>query len=65
MVAAETTDKLQLNGIKYRHWHIQSTVATTGEGLDEGFDWLLSTMGATVDEYRAINYEAGFQPPTS
>lgn len=29
---------------KARTWHIQSTCATTGEGLYEGFDWLLQTL---------------------
>ncbi|KAF8602250.1 ARF/SAR superfamily [Ceratobasidium sp. AG-I] len=40
MNAAETTDKLELHGIKERPWYIQNTVATTGEGLDEGFHWV-------------------------
>lgn len=29
---------------KSRSWHIQGTCATSGEGLYEGFDWLLQTL---------------------
>ncbi|XP_055388771.1 uncharacterized protein LOC129617682 [Condylostylus longicornis] len=40
MTAAEVTDKLHLHVIKNRNWFIQSTCATTGDGLYEGLDWL-------------------------
>ncbi|KAL3351206.1 hypothetical protein AABB24_019686 [Solanum stoloniferum] len=43
MNAAEITDKLglhSLHSLQQRHWHIQSTCATSGEGLYEGLDWL-------------------------
>lgn len=40
MTAAEVTDKLHLHAIKGRNWFIQSTCATTGDGLYEGLDWL-------------------------
>jgi len=40
MSAAEVTDKLHLNTLRGRQWFIQSTCATTGDGLYEGFDWL-------------------------
>eukprot|EP01071_Lankesteria_metandrocarpae_P006298 Lankesteria_metandrocarpae@DN4309_c0_g1_i2.p1 len=40
MTAAEVTDKLQLHNIRNRNWYIQSTCATTGDGLYEGLDWL-------------------------
>ncbi|CAF0732929.1 unnamed protein product [Didymodactylos carnosus] len=39
----ELIEKLGLekfNGI--RKWHVQETIAITGQGLDEGFDWLAS-----------------------
>ncbi|EYU46851.1 hypothetical protein MIMGU_mgv1a024951mg [Erythranthe guttata] len=43
MNADELTDKLGLNSIK-RRWHIQSTCATSGEGLYEGLDWLSNNI---------------------
>ncbi|CAN7012858.1 unnamed protein product [Brassica oleracea var. botrytis] len=39
MNAAEITDKLGLHSLRQRHWYIQSTCATSGEGLYEGLDW--------------------------
>uniref|UniRef100_A0ACD5WD54 Uncharacterized protein n=1 Tax=Avena sativa TaxID=4498 RepID=A0ACD5WD54_AVESA len=44
MNAAEITDKLGLHSLCQRHWYIQSTCATTGEGLFEGLDWLSSNI---------------------
>ncbi len=38
--AAEITDKLGLSSIRGKNWYIQSTCATTGDGLYEGLDWL-------------------------
>lgn len=35
MNAAEITDKLGLHSLRQRHWYIQSTCATSGEGLYE------------------------------
>mmetsp|Transcript_73503 Transcript_73503/g.66154 ORF Transcript_73503/g.66154 Transcript_73503/m.66154 type:complete len:191 (+) Transcript_73503:92-664(+) len=40
----ECTDKLGLNGLRNREWYIQSTCATTGDGLYEGLDWLSKTL---------------------
>ena len=40
MNAAEITDKLQLQKFGAREWHIQSTCATTGDGMHEGLDCL-------------------------
>lgn len=40
MAAAEITDKLQLSSLRNRQWYIQSTCATSGDGIYEGFDWL-------------------------
>ena len=36
--------KLELNKIKDRKWHIEGCVATTGEGLYEGLEWLSNEM---------------------
>jgi len=46
MTAAEVTDKLQLHNIRNRNWYIQSTCATTGDGLYEGLDWLSRNLVA-------------------
>jgi ADP-ribosylation factor protein 1 len=42
MSAAEITDKLGLHALRQRQWYIQSTCATSGEGLYEGLDWCVS-----------------------
>ncbi|KAL1510303.1 hypothetical protein AB1Y20_006623 [Prymnesium parvum] len=44
MNAAEITDKLGLHSLKQRNWYMQSTCATTGDGLYEGLDWMAQTM---------------------
>ena len=44
MNAAEITDKLGLHSLRQRGWYIQSTCATTGDGLYEGLDWLSATL---------------------
>lgn len=44
MTAAEITDKLGLHSLRSRHWYIQSTCATSGDGLYEGLDWLSNQL---------------------
>ncbi|XP_039045632.1 ADP-ribosylation factor 2-B-like [Hibiscus syriacus] len=44
MNAAEITDKLGLHSLRMRHWYIQSTCATSGEGLYKGLDWPPTTL---------------------
>ncbi|GJP37871.1 hypothetical protein CLOM_g22319 [Closterium sp. NIES-68] len=44
MNAAEITDKLALHSLRHRCWYIQSTCATSGEGLYEGLDWLANNI---------------------
>ena len=44
MNAAEITDRLGLHSLRNRHWYIQSTCATSGEGLYEGLDWLQANI---------------------
>merc|ERR1712060_380107 len=46
MSAAEITDKLGLNSLRQRQWYIQSTCATSGEGLYEGLDWLSNAISS-------------------
>ncbi|MBA0571910.1 hypothetical protein Golob_002279 [Gossypium lobatum] len=48
MNAAEITDKLGLHSLRQRHWYIQSTCATSGEGLYEGLDWLSNNIATLV-----------------
>ncbi|KAI9800773.1 MAG: Arf GTPase arf1 [Piccolia ochrophora] len=44
MPAAEITDKLGLHSLRQRSWFIQSTCATSGDGLYEGLDWLSNAL---------------------
>jgi len=44
MNASEITDKLGLHSLRNRAWFIQSTCATSGDGLYEGLDWLSKTL---------------------
>merc|ERR1711968_204885 len=44
MNCAEITDKLGLASLRQRNWYIQSTCATTGDGLYEGLDWLSANL---------------------
>ncbi|KAG5244648.1 ADP-ribosylation factor [Salix suchowensis] len=48
MNAAEITDKLGLHSLRQRHWYIQSTCAISGEGLNEGIDWLSNNIANKV-----------------
>lgn len=44
MNAAEITEKLGLHSLRQRSWYIQSTCATSGEGLYEGLEWLSTNL---------------------
>jgi len=44
MNAAELTDKLGLHSLRQRKWYIQSTCATSGDGLYEGLEWLSNAL---------------------
>jgi ADP-ribosylation factor protein 1 len=44
MSVAEITDKLGLHSLRQRTWYIQSTCATSGDGLFEGLDWLANEI---------------------
>jgi len=46
MKTAELSQKLGLHELRGRDWFIQGTCATTGEGIDEGLDWLSRTLSA-------------------
>lgn len=40
MNAAQITDQLGLGSLRNRKWCVKGTIATNGEGLYEGLDWL-------------------------
>ncbi|KAJ4964131.1 hypothetical protein NE237_024070 [Protea cynaroides] len=44
MTVSEITDKLGLHSLRQRRWYIQSTCATSGQGLYEGLDWLSNNI---------------------
>ncbi|KAJ9053995.1 hypothetical protein DSO57_1009446 [Entomophthora muscae] len=44
MNATELTDKLGLHSLRQRQWYIQSTCATSGDGLYEGLEWLSTNL---------------------
>ncbi|KAI6175749.1 ADP-ribosylation factor 1 [Aphelenchoides bicaudatus] len=44
MNASEVTDKLGLHSLRNRNWYIQSSCATSGDGLYEGLDWLSNQL---------------------
>jgi len=44
MSVAEVTDKLALATLKDRHYYVQATCATSGDGLYEGLDWLTNSI---------------------
>ena len=46
-----------LPALRGRRWHVQGTVATKGEGLYEGLDWLAAALRAD-DKGRAVTTEA-------
>merc|ERR1712196_534042 len=48
MNAAEITDKLGLHSLRQRHWYIQAAIATSGEGLYEGLDWLQANIAQRI-----------------
>ena len=44
MSAPEITEKLGLHSLRQRTWYIQSTCATSGDGLYEGLEWLSTNL---------------------
>ncbi len=46
MPAPEVTEKLGLHSVRNRKWFIQACCATSGDGLYEGLDWLVGTLGS-------------------
>jgi hypothetical protein len=44
--AGEVTERLDLHKLRDKNWFIQGTVATAGDGLYEGLDWLQSNFSS-------------------
>jgi len=44
MSAHEISESLHLHDIKTHEWHIQAACALTGEGLDQGLDWIAARL---------------------
>ncbi|KAJ0057913.1 hypothetical protein NL108_003060 [Boleophthalmus pectinirostris] len=44
LTAPEITDALALHTLRNRKWYIQSTCATSGDGLYEGLEWLSNEL---------------------
>ena len=40
----EVADSMGLHKLSKRQWYIQPTCATNGDGLNEGLDWLATTL---------------------
>eukprot|EP01099_Mayorella_cantabrigiensis_P003916 TRINITY_DN293_c0_g2_i1.p1 TRINITY_DN293_c0_g2~~TRINITY_DN293_c0_g2_i1.p1 ORF type:complete len:181 (-),score=40.53 TRINITY_DN293_c0_g2_i1:117-659(-) len=47
MRVPELTEKLGLNLVRNRKWFVQSTCATSGDGLYEGLDWLSGVLSGS------------------
>jgi signal recognition particle receptor subunit beta len=47
LTPAEVCECLGLPELRGRRWHVQSAVATRGEGLYEGLDWLSLQVGSS------------------
>merc|ERR1712194_47875 len=43
-IASEIVEKMKLQEMRGRQWFVQSTCATTGDGLHEGLDWLARAL---------------------
>ena len=44
MTPGEVTEKLGMGQLKGRTWIVQGTSAITGQGIEEGLDWLTSVL---------------------
>lgn len=44
--ASKLSDKLNLRSLRHHNWYIQACCATSGEGIYEGLDWLVSAINS-------------------
>ena len=42
---AEVCEALGMSSLKNRKWHVQGAIAIRGEGLYEGLDWYVPSLG--------------------
>jgi len=49
-VFRQIADALNLHVIRDRTWHIQSCSAKTGDGLEDGLNWLVENMSTAGGE---------------
>lgn len=55
MTTSQVVEKLELTKLlRNRPWHVQGAVATSGQGLYEGLDWLAATLSAMPSNQRVI-----------
>eukprot|EP00414_Alexandrium_minutum_P006824 CAMPEP_0113821660 /NCGR_PEP_ID=MMETSP0328-20130328/1851_1 /TAXON_ID=39455 /ORGANISM="Alexandrium minutum" /LENGTH=198 /DNA_ID=CAMNT_0000789595 /DNA_START=178 /DNA_END=774 /DNA_ORIENTATION=- /assembly_acc=CAM_ASM_000350 len=55
MTTSELTEKLGLHTLGNRRWHIQASCATSGDGLQEGLEWLSRAIAG--DEIAAPSHD--------
>lgn len=67
MNAAEITDKLGLHSLRQRQWYIQSTCATSGDGLYEGLEWVSDRVRGVLLPARgsSLTHDVRSSRPTS
>lgn len=67
MNAAEITDKLGLHSLRQRQWYIQSTCATSGDGLYEGLEWVSDRVRGVLLPARgsSLTHDVHSSRPTS
>lgn len=46
--ASDIADKLGLESLKNRQWHIEPTCAMNGDGIHEGLDWMVQRFSDSV-----------------
>ncbi|XP_058215674.1 ADP-ribosylation factor 1-like isoform X2 [Rhododendron vialii] len=61
MCASEVADKLCLHSLRQQRWYIQGTSATSGQGLYEGLDWLVTNIPYTAPTACLCSSTAAFQ----
>ena len=45
---AQVSDSLGLTSLRGRQWHICATSAIKGEGITQGFDWLIDAINESA-----------------
>ena len=53
MNSAEIIEKLGLHTLKKKDWLVQSTCATSGDGLQEGLEWLTEKIVSNYGDFLA------------